>query len=291
MQHSIAAHFAAWPARYVHPAATCPRAAPRPAPGVGVHRGSRPADGAASTRRRPADGAARPVAGAHDRARAHQRAAAGRRRPRGCGGPAPPAQVDRDAPPWRPRGPPEAGQRHLRGWHRHPVHRRHARARGRQAPAGARRRHLDPPQGHADPDETTEQTAVREVCEETGLEVRIVRAFDFIEYCSSRAGRGSARRPLLPDGADRAATSRVTTTSSPRCAGSRSARRRSLLTFETERALVARAAAVGRDRRLVPDAGLQVEPRRMTELTRRCPARCSTATRRWARRSSSSPAG
>ncbi len=52
---------------------------------------------------------------------------------------------------------------------------------------GKRRRDRDGvtwtlPKGTPVPDETTEETAVREVCEETGLEVRIIRAFDFIEY-------------------------------------------------------------------------------------------------------------
>ena len=148
MQHSIAARFAAWPARYVHPAATARerRLGLRPSSAFIAASGRR------TVLRRPDVG---PLTALRAPWRAltiepvREAAAAGPRRPSGCGGPAPPVPEDRAAPPWRPRGPPEAGHSHLCRWHRHPVHRRHPRARGRQAPARTRRRHLDPAQGHA----------------------------------------------------------------------------------------------------------------------------------------------
>ncbi|MHB8619423.1 MAG: NUDIX hydrolase [Chloroflexota bacterium] len=43
------------------------------------------------------------------------------------------------------------------------------------------------PKGTPNPGETMEQTALREVCEETGLEVDIEREIDVIEYWFSRA--------------------------------------------------------------------------------------------------------
>ena len=225
MQHSIAAHFAAWPARYVHPSARAPRAATRPQPGVRVHRGARAPDGAAAPGRRPADGAARPVAGAHDRARARQRQRSAR------------AGVADAVDQLHPR---RGIATLLRG----------ARvARLRQASAtsaggivirftdgtpelvvGKRRRDRDGvtwtlPKGTPDPDETTEQTAVREVCEETGLEVRIIRAVRLHRVLvRDRADADPQDRPLLPHGADRRRPRAATTTSSTRSAGCRSAR-------------------------------------------------------------------
>ena len=137
-------------------------------PGVGVHRRTRSPDGPASSRRRPADGAARPVAGAHDRARAHQR-----QRPARAG-------LSDAVDQLHPR---RGIATLVRG----------ARvARLRQATAtsaggivirftdgtpelvvGKRRRERDGvtwtlPKGTPEADETTEQTAVREVREETG---------------------------------------------------------------------------------------------------------------------------
>lgn len=44
------------------------------------------------------------------------------------------------------------------------------------------------PKGTPDPDETTEATAIREVGEETGLEVRIVAPLGSIEYSFVRSG-------------------------------------------------------------------------------------------------------
>ena len=59
---------------------------------------------------------------------------------------------------------------------------------------GRRRRERDGetwslPKGTPDGDETAEQTALREVAEETGLEVRIVAPVGRIEYCFVRGGR------------------------------------------------------------------------------------------------------
>ncbi|MGZ9160296.1 MAG: NUDIX hydrolase [Candidatus Limnocylindrales bacterium] len=58
---------------------------------------------------------------------------------------------------------------------------------------GSRRRERDGrtwtlPKGTPEPDETTEQTAIREVCEETGLEVRITAPLDHIEYWFVQSG-------------------------------------------------------------------------------------------------------
>jgi 8-oxo-dGTP pyrophosphatase MutT (NUDIX family) len=58
---------------------------------------------------------------------------------------------------------------------------------------GSRRRERDVrtwtlPKGTPEPNETTEETAVREVAEETGLEVRITRPVESIEYTFVKAG-------------------------------------------------------------------------------------------------------
>ena len=199
-------------------------------PVAGVHRRARAPDRAAPAGRRPADGAARPVARAHDRARARQRRAAGPRRPsRDAVDQLRPGREDRAAPPWRRRGPPEAGHRHLCRWHRHPVHRRHARAGRRQAPTGARRRHLDPAQGHARsrtrPPSRRPSARSRE---ETGLEVRIVAPARLHRVLRSSMGGTRIHKTvhyflMVPD---RRRPRRATTTSSTRCAGSPSTRRR-----------------------------------------------------------------
>ncbi len=103
------------------------------------------------------------------------------------------------------------------------------------------------PKGTPIPDETTEQTAVREVREETGLDVRIVRPLDGIEYTFVQGGTRIYKTVhyflMVPTGGDLAAT----TTSSTRCAGSAFDEAASLLTFETERQLVARAAEAAAD--------------------------------------------
>ena len=62
-----------------------------------------------------------------------------------------------------------------------------------QLVVGSRRRERDGrtwtlPKGTPEPHETTEQTAVREVAEETGLEVRITRPLDHIQYTFVQSG-------------------------------------------------------------------------------------------------------
>lgn len=99
------------------------------------------------------------------------------------------------------------------------------------------------PKGTPNPLETTEETALREVREESGLEVRIVRPFDSIEYWFVQ-GRTRIHKTvhyflMVPTGGDLGRHDHefdevrwITFDEAP-----------ALLTFETERALVARAAA------------------------------------------------
>jgi 8-oxo-dGTP pyrophosphatase MutT (NUDIX family) len=99
------------------------------------------------------------------------------------------------------------------------------------------------PKGTPNPDETTEQTALREVAEETGLEVRIVRPFDSIAY-SFVQGRTRINKTvhyflMVPTGGDLARHDHEF--AEVRWIGFDEAP--GLLTFETERALVARAGA------------------------------------------------
>ena len=103
------------------------------------------------------------------------------------------------------------------------------------------------PKGTPDPHETTEETALREVREETGLEVEIVRTFDSIEYWFVQ-GRTRIHKTvhyflMVPTGGDLARHDHefdevrwIAFDEAP-----------TLLTFETERALVARAAVVATD--------------------------------------------
>jgi 8-oxo-dGTP pyrophosphatase MutT (NUDIX family) len=103
------------------------------------------------------------------------------------------------------------------------------------------------PKGTPNPRETTEETALREVREETGLEVRIVAPFDSIEYWFVQ-GRTRIHKTvhyflMVPTGGDLARHDHefdevrwITFDQAP-----------TLLTFETERALVARAAATAAD--------------------------------------------
>lgn len=103
------------------------------------------------------------------------------------------------------------------------------------------------PKGTPNPTETTEQTAVREVAEETGLEVDIVRPFDSIQYTFNQ-GRTRIHKTvhyflMVPVGGDLAGHDHefdevrwVRFDEAPL-----------LLTFETERALVARAGAAATD--------------------------------------------
>ena len=98
------------------------------------------------------------------------------------------------------------------------------------------------PKGTPDPDETTEATAIREVGEETGLEVRIVAPLGSIEYSFVRSGTRIHKTVhyflMEPVGGDLSRHDhefeRVRWVRFDDAAG--------LLTFPTERALVATAA-------------------------------------------------
>jgi 8-oxo-dGTP pyrophosphatase MutT (NUDIX family) len=114
---------------------------------------------------------------------------------------------------------------------------------------GARRRDRDIltwtlPKGTPNAGETLEQTALREVGEETGLEVRITDVLDSIEYWFVQRGTRIHKTVhyflMEPIGGDLARHDHefdqvrwVTFAEAP-----------TLLTFETERALVAKAAEV-----------------------------------------------
>jgi 8-oxo-dGTP pyrophosphatase MutT (NUDIX family) len=100
------------------------------------------------------------------------------------------------------------------------------------------------PKGTPDARETIEETALREVREETGLEVRIVRPFDGIEYFFVQ-GRTRIHKTvhsflMAPTGGDLDRHDHEF--DEVRWVGFDEAS--GLLTFETERALVARAGAV-----------------------------------------------
>jgi 8-oxo-dGTP pyrophosphatase MutT (NUDIX family) len=112
---------------------------------------------------------------------------------------------------------------------------------------GRRRRERDGitwslPKGTPHPGEVTEQTALREVTEETGLDVRIVRRFDSIGYTFVQGGTRIDKTVhyflMQPTGGDLGRHDHefdevrwIRFDEAPM-----------LLTFETERALVARAA-------------------------------------------------
>jgi 8-oxo-dGTP pyrophosphatase MutT (NUDIX family) len=100
------------------------------------------------------------------------------------------------------------------------------------------------PKGTPHTGETTEATAIREVGEETGLEVEIVQRFESIEYWFVQAGTRIHKTVhyflMVPTGGDLARHDREF--ESVRWLDFEEAP--TLLTFETERALVARAAAV-----------------------------------------------
>ncbi|MEX1173609.1 MAG: NUDIX hydrolase [Chloroflexota bacterium] len=113
---------------------------------------------------------------------------------------------------------------------------------------GSRRRDRDLrtwtlPKGTPDGDETTEQTALREVAEETGLEVRITGPLDSIEYTFVQSGTRIHKTVhyfmMEAIGGDLARHDHefdqvrwIDFEEAP-----------AVLTFETERALVTRAAA------------------------------------------------
>ena len=114
---------------------------------------------------------------------------------------------------------------------------------------GARRRDRDVytwtlPKGTPNPGETREQTALREVAEETGLEVRITDELDSIEYWFIQRGTRIHKTVhyylMEPVGGDIARHDHefddvrwIRFDEAP-----------TVLTFETERALVARAAEI-----------------------------------------------
>ncbi len=95
---------------------------------------------------------------------------------------------------------------------------------------GSRRRERDGrtwtlPKGTPKRGESTEQTALREVGEETGLDVRITGPLQDIEYWFVQSGCADPQdSPLLHDGARRRRPRNGMTTSSTRCAGSTSGR-------------------------------------------------------------------
>jgi 8-oxo-dGTP pyrophosphatase MutT (NUDIX family) len=114
---------------------------------------------------------------------------------------------------------------------------------------GSRRRERDGrtwtlPKGTPNAGETREQTALREVREETGLEVRITGPLDAIEYWFVQSGTRIHKTVhyflMEPVGGDLAAHDHEF--DEVRWIPFASAA--SMLTFETERALVARAAEV-----------------------------------------------
>jgi 8-oxo-dGTP pyrophosphatase MutT (NUDIX family) len=113
---------------------------------------------------------------------------------------------------------------------------------------GSRRRERDSrtwtlPKGTPNAGETTEQTALREVAEETGLEVRITGPLDSIEYWFVQGGTRIHKTVhyflMEPVGGDLARHDHEF--EEVRWVGFHEAD--AVLTFETERALVAKAAA------------------------------------------------
>lgn len=122
---------------------------------------------------------------------------------------------------------------------------------------GSRRRERDGwtwtlPKGTPKPGETREETALREVAEETGLQVRISGPLDSIEYWFVQSGQRIHKTVhyflMEPIGGDLAAHDHefeqvrwITFDEA-----------RTMLTFETERALVARAGEIA--------AGLTARP-------------------------------
>lgn len=103
------------------------------------------------------------------------------------------------------------------------------------------------PKGTPHPGETTEQTALREVAEESGLDVRIVRPFGAINYSfvqgHTRIHKTVHYFLMVPTGGDLAGHDHEF--DEVRWIGFDEAA--SLLTFETERDLVARAAIAALD--------------------------------------------
>lgn len=108
------------------------------------------------------------------------------------------------------------------------------------------------PKGTPNPDESLEQTALREVAEETGLDVRLLAPLDAIRYSFVQGGSRIHKTVhywlMEPVGGDLAAHDQefdevrwVPLAEAP-----------AILTFETERALVERAALVVMSRAAEP---------------------------------------
>jgi ADP-ribose pyrophosphatase YjhB (NUDIX family) len=121
-----------------------------------------------------------------------------------------------------------------------------------QLVVGRRRRDRDfstwtLPKGTPITGETTEQTALREVAEESGLEVRVVRPFDSIEYEFSQGGKRIHKTVhyflMVPVGGDLDRHDHEF----DEVRWLRFDEAPALLTFESERDLVARAAAAALD--------------------------------------------
>jgi 8-oxo-dGTP pyrophosphatase MutT (NUDIX family) len=103
------------------------------------------------------------------------------------------------------------------------------------------------PKGTPNPPETTEETALREVREESGLDVRIIRPFESIEY-TFQQGRTRIHKTvhyflMVPTGGDLGRHDHEF--DEVRWIGFDDAA--TLLSFETERALVARAGTAASD--------------------------------------------
>jgi 8-oxo-dGTP pyrophosphatase MutT (NUDIX family) len=122
---------------------------------------------------------------------------------------------------------------------------------------GSRRRERDSytwtlPKGTPDRGESIEETAIREVAEETGLEVRITGPLDTIEYWFVQSGTRIHKTVhyflMEPIGGDLSRHDREF--DQVRWIAFDDAG--SVLTFETERALVSRAAAALRDSPGIP---------------------------------------
>ena len=112
--------------------------------------------------------------------------------------------------------------------------------------AGSRRRERDGktwtlPKGTPDPGETTEETALREVTEETGLVCRITGSLDSIEYDFAQSGRRIHKTVhyflMDPVGGDLSRHDHEF----DEVRWVRFDEARTVLTFESERALVAQA--------------------------------------------------
>ena len=117
---------------------------------------------------------------------------------------------------------------------------------------GSRRRERDSwtwslPKGTPKPGETLEQTALREVAEETGLLIRITEPLDSIEYWFVQSGQRIHKTVhyflMEPTGGDLAGHDHEF----DEVRWITFAEAASILTFESERALVARAAAIIED--------------------------------------------